>query len=137
MSQRILLPTAVSLFLVLALVLPAVRLRLRSNTWGVTLHRNPSQRLVGAAMALAMLALVGFLIAYAWLGPEALGVIAAPRWLQATGWLVLATGLAITMAARGASASTTSRPSWSRPASSAWCAIPSSPRCCCRSGARR
>jgi protein-S-isoprenylcysteine O-methyltransferase Ste14 len=98
--ERIVFPSAVGLFLLLALVLPAVRMRVRAGTWGIAVHRHGVQRLVGAAMALAIASLVGFLSLYAALGPAALGVVAAPAWLSMTGWVLVAGGLAVVVTAQ-------------------------------------
>jgi protein-S-isoprenylcysteine O-methyltransferase Ste14 len=100
--ERLLLPVVLVVFALLALVLPAVRLRRRLGITGVTFHRTaaPAQRLVGALMAASLLAIAGFVALYAALGPGAVGAAApaVPRTLL--GLAVIAGGLAVVVVAQ-------------------------------------
>ncbi len=103
------LPLAfLALFLGL-IVVPVVRARLRTGEWGVVVHRSPdpAERFVGRALGAALLAVALWVLAYAALGPRALGVRPSPPVVHVVGWILYALSFAI--AAVGQS---TMGPSW-------------------------
>jgi protein-S-isoprenylcysteine O-methyltransferase Ste14 len=78
--HRGLLPTATFAFFIGAFVVPAIRQRLRTGSSGVLFHRSkdPVQRLVSVGVGLLFVGVGAWSIVFAWRGPEALGVWAAP-----------------------------------------------------------
>src|SRR5262249_4841985 len=61
-SVRGALPAAIALYLVVALVVPPLRLRARAGVWGLVVHRevDPVQRVVAAALAVLVTASVAW-----------------------------------------------------------------------------
>ncbi len=99
---RVALPAVLTAFLLLAMVLPTLRLRRLTGTHGFVLHQavNPFQRLVGVGMGLFMAALLLWSALVAVLGPQPLGVWPAPRLAGAVGWLLMGLGLLLTVVAQ-------------------------------------
>lgn len=89
-----------SLFLVLGMVVPTVRVYRRWRTWPVVFQRqaDPWQRVVGAAFSTCIAGYVAWAAAFAALGAERLGVGAG--W-PAAGWAALALGFGLLVAAQG------------------------------------
>ncbi len=101
-TVRVALPAAMATFLLLAMVLPTLRLRHQTGHHGFVLHQavNPFQQLVGAGMGLFMLALLVWSVLVAVLGPNALGVWAAAPLAAGLGWLLMGLGLLLTVVAQ-------------------------------------
>lgn len=91
-----------SAFLVLALVIPIVRLYLRTGVFAVVVTRGaaPMQRLVGLGFFLTIFyyALVG--VAVGLLGPEAMGVWPRPPAMGVVGWALFCLGLGLMVRAQ-------------------------------------
>jgi protein-S-isoprenylcysteine O-methyltransferase Ste14 len=100
--RRVALPSAALGFFVLALVLPAIRTWRRTGVWPIVVARSasPYQRLFAWVMRAFGLAVVGWLAAYAALGPAAVGVIAPPPALEGAGWALMLLALAVLMTAQ-------------------------------------
>lgn len=96
MNERTLVLAAVVVFFVLGLVLPVVRLWRRERVFGVVL-----QRFLFAGMSGWLLLMLGWGIAVASQNPATLGIWeAAPSWLRAIGWALIASGLALLVTAQ-------------------------------------
>jgi protein-S-isoprenylcysteine O-methyltransferase Ste14 len=102
-NLRIVIPALVALFFALLLAAPAVRLRLRTGKWGITLHekKTPAQRVIGAAMALLLAAMAGWAVLVAALGPEALGTWRTGAAVRALGLALVFAGAIVTAIAQG------------------------------------
>jgi protein-S-isoprenylcysteine O-methyltransferase Ste14 len=100
--ERVLLPVALALFALFAFLLPALRLRRRIGISGITFHRTRSagQRLVGALLAAGLLGLTAFTVAYAALGPAAVGAPGPESSRTLAGFALVAAGLALVMVAQ-------------------------------------
>ena len=100
--ERLLIPLAMALFLLLALVLPLIRLYRQTGVFGIVVHRGaaPLQRFVGTAFAgtIAAYATAGGFIGA--MGPEALGAWPRPVWAGPLGWVLFAGGLALMVIAQ-------------------------------------
>jgi protein-S-isoprenylcysteine O-methyltransferase Ste14 len=100
--DRLGLPIAAAIILLLAVVLPVVRLRRRTGVRAVVAHRNPEFRqrwLAGALLAL-LGAVLAFVAAWVAVGPAALGVVAGPAWLVALGYGLVGAGVVVVMIAQ-------------------------------------
>lgn len=100
--ERWLISLAMLAFLVLALILPLVRLYRQTGVFGIVVHRGaaPLQRFVGAAFGLTIAAYAaagGFIGA---LGPEAMGGWPRPTWAAPVGWTLFLGGLALMVVAQ-------------------------------------
>lgn len=100
--ERWLISLAMLAFLVLALILPLVRLYRQTGVFGIVVHRGaaPLQRFVGAAFGLTIAAYAaagGFIGA---LGPEAMGGWPRPPWAAPVGWILFLGGLALMVVAQ-------------------------------------
>src|SRR5262249_2257061 len=99
---RVVLPAVIAAFFASALVLPALRHRLRTRSWGVVVHRegDPYQRVLGVAMALFLAGVVLWTVLYELLDPALLGVWPAPAWLAWAGAALAAAGIGVTALAQ-------------------------------------
>src|SRR5262249_31050694 len=99
---RVVLPAVIAAFFASALVLPALRHRLRTRSWGVVVHRegDPYQRVLGVAMALFPARVVLWTVLYDLLAPALLGVWPAPAWLAWAGAALAAAGIGVTALAQ-------------------------------------
>jgi protein-S-isoprenylcysteine O-methyltransferase Ste14 len=99
---RLALPIAVAAFFVAGLVVPMVRLRVRTGAWAVTALRSTDgiERLVTLCFTLILVGLAVWSVLYALWGPEPLGVWQAPTWLMAGGWLAAGGGVVLTVVAQ-------------------------------------
>jgi protein-S-isoprenylcysteine O-methyltransferase Ste14 len=103
MSTPRLVPLATILVFALAVfVLPVLRMRASAGITGIVVHRAPTsiQRLVSAVGGAYAVAALGWSVAYARLGPGALGVRPTPAPLLALAIALLATSLLIMMVAQ-------------------------------------
>jgi protein-S-isoprenylcysteine O-methyltransferase Ste14 len=102
MLLRLALPLAALAFFVLAVVVPAVRVRRRTGVWPIVVGRSEArgQRLVAWLMRAFVVAVAAWLVAYAVAGPAALGVLTAPVAVTAAGWALVAAALALLMLAQ-------------------------------------
>jgi protein-S-isoprenylcysteine O-methyltransferase Ste14 len=100
--SRLALPLAALVFFILAVVVPAVRVRLRTDVWPIVVGRSaaPHQRLVAWLMRAFGVAVTAWLVAYAVAGPAAVGVIALRPAVGATGWALVAASLIVLMTAQ-------------------------------------
>jgi protein-S-isoprenylcysteine O-methyltransferase Ste14 len=100
--RRMALPAAALGFFALAIILPAVRTWRRTGVWPIVVARSdaPHQRLFAWAIRAFGLAVVGWLGAYAALGPSAVGVVALPPAVEAAGWALMLLALALLMTAQ-------------------------------------
>jgi len=96
------LPLAALLFFVLAVIVPAVRVRRRTGVWPIVVGRSeaPHQRALAWLMRAFGVAVAAWLVAYAVAGPAAVGVIALPPVVAALGWALIAASLAVLMTAQ-------------------------------------
>ena len=90
---------ALMLFFVITFVWPVVRLRARTGEWALVSHRgaDPCQKLVGVLLGSYLVAVVGWAIALALVGPASRGVRASH---PAVGWPLVAAGLLLVVAAQ-------------------------------------
>jgi len=100
--ERVLLPATLLLFVLLAFVLPALRLRRQIGISGITFHRTRSagQRVVGALMGGGLVALTAFTVAYAVFGPASVGAPAPEPARSVAGFALAAVGLLLVMLAQ-------------------------------------
>ncbi|PZU98758.1 MAG: hypothetical protein DCE90_02805 [Pseudanabaena sp.] len=96
------IPLSILLFFLIAFVMPLVRLWLKTGDFAMAFSRNqdPIQKMVGAGIAIYMTGLCVWAICYAVLGSTALGIWQTPTFIKAIGWLILASGLTITVTAQ-------------------------------------
>jgi protein-S-isoprenylcysteine O-methyltransferase Ste14 len=96
------LPAAALVFFVLAVIVPAVRVRVRTGVWPIVVGRSaaPHQRLVAWLMRGFGVAVVAWLAAYAARGPAAVGVIALPPAVGWAGWALVAASLVVLLTAQ-------------------------------------
>ena len=101
-ESRLAVPVSVVVFFVLALVWPTLRTYRRTGVWPVTLHRkgNPAQQVIGQAMGLSLAGVLAWALAYAVMGPAALGVWQAPAVVSAIGWSILGLSLILLLVAQ-------------------------------------
>lgn len=94
--MRLLVPVLTAVFVLLAIVLPIVRLWLREGTFGLVFHRarGPAEALVGAAFAGSVTAFALVASAVAQVAP------AVPGPITVLGTFLALAGLAIVMAAQ-------------------------------------
>jgi len=99
---RLALPLAALVFFILAVIVPAVRVRARTEVWPIVVGRSaaPHQRLMSWLIRAFGVAVVGWLVAYAVAGPAAVGVIALPPAFAAAGWGLVAASLAVLVTAQ-------------------------------------
>lgn len=100
--NRIALPLAALVFLLLAMVVPSLRLYRRTGTVAVTFQRNadPRQRIIGALFGLTLLGVLGGAVLFGIIGPVRMSISPAPMWLTALGWIAMALGLGIVLLAQ-------------------------------------
>ena len=100
--QRMALPAAALAFFVLAVIVPAVRVRRRTGVWPIVVgtSRAPHQRLLAWLMRAFAAAVVAWLVGYGVAGPQAVGVIALPPAAGAVGWALVAASLAVLVTAQ-------------------------------------
>jgi protein-S-isoprenylcysteine O-methyltransferase Ste14 len=93
---------AVLLFVGAAMILPAVRMRLRTGEWGLAFlsTKDPVQRFVGAILMLSVGAVLAWAILYAFVDPERLGLWRLPIELTIAGWIAMALGFLLIVAAQ-------------------------------------
>jgi protein-S-isoprenylcysteine O-methyltransferase Ste14 len=99
---RLALPLAALTFMLLAVLLPALRVRRRTGVWPIVVASSgaPYQRLWSWAMRGLAVAVVAWLAAYAVAGPAAVGVVAlAPLWAL-TGWGLMLLAFAVLVLAQ-------------------------------------
>jgi protein-S-isoprenylcysteine O-methyltransferase Ste14 len=87
-------------YLVLTLSLPLLRHRALQGEWPVTFQRDadPFQRLMGALLALLLLAGLAWALLVGSFPRESLGIVQAPGWTEWLGWLLIAAGAALEVA---------------------------------------
>jgi protein-S-isoprenylcysteine O-methyltransferase Ste14 len=102
LAHRSLLLVAVLVFIGNAMILPAVRLRLRHGHWGIAVAstRDPVQRLMGSSLAIASLGVVAWSILYATVDASVLGIWTPPDSIRAIGWLAMLLGFLVVVAAQ-------------------------------------
>lgn len=100
--NRIALPIAAVIFLLTAMVWPSVRLYRRTGTVAVTFGRttDPRQRVIGALFSATLFGILGDAVLFGIMGPERIGIVTAPVWLTALGWIAMALGLAVVLVAQ-------------------------------------
>lgn len=96
------LVAAVFGYLAVAFLWPVWRGWRQTGVFPVVFHRRaaPQQRAVGAGMAAALLGIVTLVIVRALLGPAVVGEWRVPLAISLTGWFLLASGWAVTIAAQ-------------------------------------
>jgi protein-S-isoprenylcysteine O-methyltransferase Ste14 len=101
-SLRWLVPPLVALFAVCVVVVPLVRLYVRTGALGFVGHRSPDLRhRVMGGLFLVLILLVGAYGALVGaLGPERLGIVARPDWLGAIGLIGMGLGTTYVMVAQ-------------------------------------
>jgi len=99
---RLALPLAALLFVVLAVVVPALRVRRRTGVWPIVVGSSTArgQRSVAWLMRAFVVAVGAWLVAYAVAGPAAVGVMALPPSVAAAGWALVAASLAVLLLAQ-------------------------------------
>jgi|HubBroStandDraft_1064217.scaffolds.fasta_scaffold606028_1 protein-S-isoprenylcysteine O-methyltransferase Ste14 len=103
MSTPRLIPlVTLAVFALAVLALPVLRMRASAGITGVVAHRAPTsiQRLVSAVGGAYAVAALSWSVAYARLGPDALGVRPTPAPLLAGAFVLLASSLLIIMVAQ-------------------------------------
>jgi protein-S-isoprenylcysteine O-methyltransferase Ste14 len=102
MSNRIALPIAVGLTLLLAVILPILRMYLRTGILAVKHPRqmNGPARAVYVSMLLLVVVLTAWLAVYTAAGPEAAGVWHELTLATAAGWALALGGLALLLVAQ-------------------------------------
>lgn len=92
---------AIGAYLALALLWPTLRTWQRTGTFPVVFHRDADafQRVVGALMALLMIALLGWCLLLGFGGVN-LDVWVGPDWLRSVGWGVCGIGSVLTVLAQ-------------------------------------
>ena len=87
-------------YLLMALSLPLLRHRVVQGEWPVTFQRDadPFQRLMGALLALLLLAGLAWALLVGSVPRESLGIVQAPSWTVWLGWLLIAAGAALEVA---------------------------------------
>jgi protein-S-isoprenylcysteine O-methyltransferase Ste14 len=100
--HRLALPSAALFFVILAVVIPALRVRRRTGVWPIVVGTSeaPHQRLLAWLMRAFTVGVVVWLVAYAVLGPDAVGVVTLPPPVAAAGWALVAAALALLVAAQ-------------------------------------
>ena len=100
--SRLALPLAALVFFVLAVIVPALRVRRRTGVWPIVVGRSgaPHQRALAWLMRAFGVAVAAWLVAYAVVGPAAVGVIAGPPAVAAAGWALVAASLALLVTAQ-------------------------------------
>lgn len=100
--SRFAYPVALLLAGGLVIALPAMRLWRRTGIWAITGMRNrePAERTVQIVWLGCAVAVAVWSVAYAVLGPAALGVWTLPAWITWTGWVLAALGLTVVMTAQ-------------------------------------
>ncbi|MDP8257547.1 MAG: isoprenylcysteine carboxylmethyltransferase family protein, partial [Candidatus Alcyoniella australis] len=95
-------PIAVSVYLVIALVLPTIRVWRNHGVCPLVIHRESGvvARTIGVLFGLLLLGLFFWSILYWRIDPQTLGVLSTPRWVSAVGWMLLVLGTAITLLAQ-------------------------------------
>jgi protein-S-isoprenylcysteine O-methyltransferase Ste14 len=101
--ERIEFPTAIAVYFLIALVLPTIRVWHKNRIWPLVFHReaNPMARAMGLIFGAFLIALMVWAILYWRLDPQAIGIWGAPDWVAGLGWLFIACGTVITVAAQG------------------------------------
>lgn len=100
--ERIEFPTAIAIYFLIALVLPTFRVWRKHGIWPVVFRReaSPAARAMGLLFGACLIALLVWAILYWRLDPPAIGIWSAPDWVSAAGWLAVACGTAVTLAAQ-------------------------------------
>ena len=100
--SRLALPSAALGFTVLAVLVPALRVRRRTGVWPIVVASSaaPRQRLMSWLMRAFAVAATAWLVAYAVAGPAAAGVIALPAPFALAGWLLTALAFAVLVLAQ-------------------------------------
>ena len=99
---RLALPAAVLLFMLVMVLVPALRVRRRTGVWPIVLSssQSPYQKLWSWAARGFGVAVVAWLTAYAIVGPEAVGVIALPGIFARVGWALMLLALIVVLLAQ-------------------------------------
>src|SRR6266404_4467716 len=100
--SRLALPAAALVFFILAVMVPALRVRRRTGVWPIVVGSSgaPHQRAIALLMRAFGVAVAAWLVAYAAVGPAAVGVIAMPLAVAAAGWALVAASLALLVTAQ-------------------------------------
>jgi protein-S-isoprenylcysteine O-methyltransferase Ste14 len=100
--SRLALPSAALSFTILAVLVPALRVRRRSGVWPIVVGSSaaPRQRLMSWLMRAFAVAAEAWLVAYAVAGPTAVGVIALPPPFALAGWILTLLAFLVLIAAQ-------------------------------------
>src|SRR5262245_36465067 len=100
--ERVSLPVALMLFMGLAVLLPALRVRRRTGVWPIVVGRSvaPFQRWMAWAVRLFVMGLFAWLALYAFAGPAAVGVVPRSAALGVAGWALIVASLVLIMVAQ-------------------------------------
>lgn len=92
--EHTLYPAALAANLLVTLVVPVIRTRIRHGIWPTVFLRtsDPVQRVMGVALGLIFLGVGLWAALYVALGPVSLGVWHAPRWVASVGWGLVVSG---------------------------------------------
>ncbi len=101
-SERVLVPAAVALAVIVGTVLPIARSMRKQGASGLTIHRRPGlpQRIVGSIVGALGASSIVWAVLLAAFGGERLGVVARPASVGAIGWVVFALGLGLIVVAQ-------------------------------------
>ena len=98
-SVRVLVPIMAILYSVLALAIPAIRLRRSTGSFGIVAFDHSHerwQRVISGSVSLCIAALVLWVIEYWVLGPAPLAIWPVPHWVNWFGLALFAGGAALT-----------------------------------------
>ncbi len=99
---RIELPIVLIIYFWIALVLPTIRVLRKHKVWPLVFHReaNPFARVMGVLFGISLIALLVWALIYWRFDPQVIGVLSAPAWVAALGWILIACGTLITVVAQ-------------------------------------
>src|SRR5437762_1462655 len=102
MAHRLDVPMAIAASVLLAAIVPAIRLRLSAGRWPLVwpTHHSSAERLVFMALSIETALLFGWTLLYSVAGPEAAGVWRSGEAMAAAGWILGAIGLAFIVVAQ-------------------------------------
>ncbi len=100
--SRLALPSVALSFTVLAVLVPALRVRRRTGVWPIVVGSSaaPRQRLMSWLSRAFAVAAAAWLVAYALAGPPAVGVIALPARVAVAGWVLTALAFVVLVTAQ-------------------------------------
>ncbi len=102
LAHRLALPLAANAFFVLAVIVPALRVRRRTGVWPIVVGSSgaPHQRLGAWLMRAFAVGAVAWQAGYAIAGPAAVGVVAAPPAVAVVGWTLVVAAMGVLMIAQ-------------------------------------